>query len=287
MVETLQTISIVCFVLAGISFIVAVILFIVFRIPSVIGSLTGRTARREIEEIQQQSADTGNIGMRMGREIKSRGGHTGQFTQTGSFKTNSQKLREEQAAPQQGDTGNAAAQGAYASDGSQSTDMLNYGAEGTSVLNYGADGTTVLNYGAEGTTVLGQQPAAQGYGQDSQQHMPANSTAYAQPGGGPGETMVLNPSYAQGGGSGETMVLNPSYGQAQPAGNAGDTMVLGSGFGQAEGGPGDTMVLNSAYAHDMLAGMQSQQPVQQHEILQFTIDYEIGYTSSRELIEIA
>ena len=290
MIEALQIISIVCFVLAGISFVTAIILFIVFRIPSVIGSLTGSTARKEIEEIQQQSADTGNIGARMGREIKSRGGHTGQFTPTGSFKTNSEKLREDAAqqsgaayAPQQG-SGNGYPVGgdAYgAQEGADGTSVLNYGAEGTSVLNYGAEGTTVLNYGAEGTTVLNHAAGADpNYTQPIAGNAAGGDPNYTQPiagnaaGADPNYTQPIagsgaggDPNHTQSivGGPGETMVLNPAYGstrQTAGAGNAGETMVLNPAYGQTGKGPGETMVLNSAYAQELLAGMQHpQQPV--------------------------
>lgn len=49
---TLNTISIVAFVLAAIFFVIAVVLFFVFDIPSVWGELSGKTAAKQVAEIR-------------------------------------------------------------------------------------------------------------------------------------------------------------------------------------------------------------------------------------------
>ena len=48
MAETLSLISIVSFIAAAVCLVVTVILFFWFQIPSVIGDLSGRTARKSI-----------------------------------------------------------------------------------------------------------------------------------------------------------------------------------------------------------------------------------------------
>lgn len=58
--EILSTISLVSFVLAGVSFLLAVFFWIRFNIPAVIGDLSGRTARKSIEKMRANNEKTGN-----------------------------------------------------------------------------------------------------------------------------------------------------------------------------------------------------------------------------------
>lgn len=58
-IELLQYISIGAYVASGIFFVAAVIIFFVLRIPDVIGDLSGRTARRAIEDIRNRNESTG------------------------------------------------------------------------------------------------------------------------------------------------------------------------------------------------------------------------------------
>lgn len=57
--EVLPIISIVSFVLAGVALLVAVVLFIKFKIPSVIGDLSGRTARKSIAQVREYNEKSG------------------------------------------------------------------------------------------------------------------------------------------------------------------------------------------------------------------------------------
>ncbi len=59
MAETLRTLSILCFVLAGVCLIVALVLWFLFKIPSVIGDLTGRTARKSIAQMRKANEKSG------------------------------------------------------------------------------------------------------------------------------------------------------------------------------------------------------------------------------------
>lgn len=52
MAETLSMISKISFVAAGICLVVAIILFIRFKIPNVIGDLSGKNARKSIEQMR-------------------------------------------------------------------------------------------------------------------------------------------------------------------------------------------------------------------------------------------
>ena len=54
-VELMHTLAVTAFVIAGILLVLAVMLFFVFKIPAVIGDLSGRTAQRAIENIRHQN----------------------------------------------------------------------------------------------------------------------------------------------------------------------------------------------------------------------------------------
>lgn len=58
-IEVLETISLISFILAGISAVSAVLLWFVFKIPTVISDLSGRTARKSIERMRANNEKTG------------------------------------------------------------------------------------------------------------------------------------------------------------------------------------------------------------------------------------
>ena len=58
-IEVLDTISLISFVLAGISAVLAVVFWFVFKIPTVISDLSGRTARKSIERMRANNEKTG------------------------------------------------------------------------------------------------------------------------------------------------------------------------------------------------------------------------------------
>ncbi len=60
-IELAQTLSIVFFTISGISFLIAVALFFVFKIPKMIADATGVTAKKAIESIQEENARTGKV----------------------------------------------------------------------------------------------------------------------------------------------------------------------------------------------------------------------------------
>lgn len=57
---TINTVSIVFFVIAAVSLLVAIYAFIRFNIPQVIGELSGRTAKKSIAQMRDKNVKTGN-----------------------------------------------------------------------------------------------------------------------------------------------------------------------------------------------------------------------------------
>ncbi len=60
MAETLSTISFVSYIAAGIFLAVTVAIWFLFKIPSVIGDLSGHSAKKSIERIRKNNEKTGN-----------------------------------------------------------------------------------------------------------------------------------------------------------------------------------------------------------------------------------
>ena len=78
-IDVLQTCSIGFWVAAGIFFLTAVALFFLMDIPKLYGEISGRTARKAIEQIRKHNAEalTGDIA----------GAYTGRGVQTEKFST--------------------------------------------------------------------------------------------------------------------------------------------------------------------------------------------------------
>ena len=68
-IESLNQFSGLCFILSAVFFLLAVVLFIVFRIPLVSGYLSGRAERRAIEAIRERNQDTGGESGALNGEI--------------------------------------------------------------------------------------------------------------------------------------------------------------------------------------------------------------------------
>ena len=60
MAETLSLLSIISYILAGVFFILTVVLIVWFKAFSIIGELTGRTARKSIERMRKENEKNGN-----------------------------------------------------------------------------------------------------------------------------------------------------------------------------------------------------------------------------------
>ena len=59
MAETLQTLSIISFVVAGVFLVISVFLWLLFKIPTIIGDLSGRTAKKSIAKMRAANEKTG------------------------------------------------------------------------------------------------------------------------------------------------------------------------------------------------------------------------------------
>lgn len=60
MAEILSIISLVSFIVSGVCFVLAIFFWIKFGIPTVIGDLSGRTARKSIAKMRERNEKTGN-----------------------------------------------------------------------------------------------------------------------------------------------------------------------------------------------------------------------------------
>lgn len=162
-------------ILAAIMFIISVILFIVLKIPSVIGDLSGATARKAIEDIRNQNENTGDKTYKSSAVNKERGKLTDKISPSGNLIKN----------PSGGIWGAMATEKIstqkLAEDASNETTVL--GSNETTVL--GGNETTVFS--ANETTVLG-----------------SNETTVLS--GGVGETTLLDSMP----GMNETTLLSPS-----------------------------------------------------------------------------
>lgn len=133
-------------ILAGIMLVVSVLLFILLKIPTVIGDLTGANARKAIENIRSQNESTGNKTYRTSVVNRERGKLTDKITPSGRLIKNvSENLH-----------------GAMATEkiGTQQLQSENVTNE-TTVLTDVAE-TTVLS-GANETTLLTSPESSQGF----------------------------------------------------------------------------------------------------------------------------
>lgn len=73
MAQTLQTLSIISFAVAGVCLVLAIFFWVFFKIPSVIGDLSGRTARKSIEKMRQANVRSGNKSYRASATNAARG----------------------------------------------------------------------------------------------------------------------------------------------------------------------------------------------------------------------
>lgn len=147
-------------ILAGIMFVVSMILFFVLKIPAVIGDLSGATAKKAIENIRNQNEETGEKAYKSSAVNKARGKLTDKISPSGSLhskpsdklgfgmkteKISTQRLNNE-------DAGETTVLG-----GGNETTVLGGGNE-TTVLGYGNE-TTVLSSEVGETSVLNEASA--------------------------------------------------------------------------------------------------------------------------------
>lgn len=73
MAETLSTLSIISFAVAGVALAVAIFLWVFLKIPQVIGNLSGRTARKSIARVRASNEKSGNKSYRSSTTNVARG----------------------------------------------------------------------------------------------------------------------------------------------------------------------------------------------------------------------
>ena len=93
MAEVLSIISLVSFIIAGISFVLAVTIFFVFKIPNVIGDLSGRNAQRSIAQLRAINEKSGSKSYKTSETNAKRGKLTGTMEDSGKLKKKN-KLKE-------------------------------------------------------------------------------------------------------------------------------------------------------------------------------------------------
>lgn len=145
-------------VAAGVMLLVSVILFFAFNIPKVVNDLTGRTARKAIENIRRQNEATGDKTYKSSPVNMQRGKLTDKISKSGRLIPNNETpfgtgVITEKISTQRLAADEAASETTVLSQGSETT-VLNTGVSETTVLNAGFDETSVLSTGYSETTVL-------------------------------------------------------------------------------------------------------------------------------------
>lgn len=82
MAETLSILSIISFAVAGASFVLAAFFWFFFKIPTVIGDLSGRTARKSIAKIRAANEKTGAKTYKESKTNAERGKLTGNIPES-------------------------------------------------------------------------------------------------------------------------------------------------------------------------------------------------------------
>lgn len=100
MAETLSLLSFVSFAVAGVCLVLAVFFWFFFRIPTVIGDLTGRTARKSIAKMRAANEKTGAKSYKESKINSERGRLTG--TMPDSEKLSKKKKSEDNERPETG-----------------------------------------------------------------------------------------------------------------------------------------------------------------------------------------
>lgn len=84
MADILSNVAIVLYVIAGVCFVLAVVLWFVFDIPTVFGDLTGRTARKSIAKMRENNEKSGVKSFKHSKTNVDRGKLTGIPETTGN-----------------------------------------------------------------------------------------------------------------------------------------------------------------------------------------------------------
>lgn len=88
MAETLSTLSIISFAVAGVCLVLALFFWFFFKIPTVISDLSGRTARKSIEKMRAANEKTGTKTYKESKTNASRGKLTASIPDSEKLKKN-------------------------------------------------------------------------------------------------------------------------------------------------------------------------------------------------------
>ncbi len=86
MAEKLQTLSKIFFAISGVCFVLAVFFWVFFKIPKVIGDLSGKTARKSIADMRAANEKSGIKSYKESRTNSERGKLTGIMASNGNSK---------------------------------------------------------------------------------------------------------------------------------------------------------------------------------------------------------
>lgn len=100
MAQTLQTLSIISFAVAGICLVLAIFFWFFFKIPTVIGDLSGRTARKSIAKMRAANEKTGAKSYKESKTNAERGKLTD--TMPGSDKLKKKNIASDDGKPETG-----------------------------------------------------------------------------------------------------------------------------------------------------------------------------------------
>lgn len=138
MAQTLSTLSIISFAVAGVSLVLSLFFWFFFKIPTVIGDLSGRTARKSIARMRAANEKTGNKSYKESKTNVARGKLTDTIKNSGKLKKNATK---DDDRPETGLlTGNKASK-----VGSEATGLLNDEEDETTGLLVDEEATAPLN----------------------------------------------------------------------------------------------------------------------------------------------
>lgn len=132
MADILVKISYIAFAGAAGCLVLAIILFIKFKIPTVIGDLSGKNAQKAIQQIRESNIKKGNQAFKPGKQNEERG----KLTETITHKKKSEKKARKQENVREADrpeTGILRENAAALADNSNETTML--ASEETTILN--------------------------------------------------------------------------------------------------------------------------------------------------------
>lgn len=94
--EILSLVSLISYIVAGVCLVLAVFFWFFFKIPSVIGDLSGRTAKKSIEKMRQANVRSGNKSYRTSATNEARGKLTDTMQHSSRLKKG--KVQEKKAA---------------------------------------------------------------------------------------------------------------------------------------------------------------------------------------------